>query len=225
MCGWLLALVMGATPLEANGAVLAELRSHVRTGTLLFSQGDCVAIKVFSGSRYTHVGAVVVEDGQISVYDSMNGPGVRKQSLEDYVSFLVPSDVEVLQPARPMTREESAAFTGHLNSQLGRPYRIKHYTTGRRSDGLHCAEYITDALIAANWFTAREPARVSPGSLWQGVRQSGRYVAGGRFGLVDPVEPAIARDENWCQRSWRETQECCSACCRQMSRWFLCRGK
>jgi len=225
MWGLVLAGMLSASAVEVNGAVVAELRHEVQTGTLLFSQGDCLAIKVFSGSRFTHVGAVVVEDGRAWVYDSMNGAGVRRQSLEDYVRFLVPSDVWVLHPARPMTDDEAHTFVRHLNSQLGRPYRIKHYSTGHRTDGLHCAEYITDALIAMGWFTAREPARVSPGSLWQGVTWSGRYVDGGAYTLVEPVAPAVARDESWCQWSWRETRECCGACCRQLSRWFLCRSK
>jgi hypothetical protein len=221
----LLTCLLAGLPAEANGAVVAELRSTVQTGTLLFSQGDCLAIKVFSGSSHTHVGAVVVEDGLPVVYDAMNGSGVRRQSLAEYVRFLTPSDVQVLQPARPMTAAESAAFVRHLHGQLGRPYRIKHYTTGKRTDGLHCAEYLTDSLIAAGWFTAKEPARVSPGSLYAGVTQSGKYVVGKRFELTEPATPVPTSDETWCQRSWRETQECTSVCCRQMARWFLCRAK
>lgn len=224
---WSLMLVsaLAGLPADVNGAVTAELRSSVQTGSLLFSQGDCLAIKVFSGSRYTHVGAVVIDNGRPFVYDSMNGSGVRKQSLEDYVRFLVPSDVQVLHPARPMTAVEAHLFAQHLEGQLGRPYRIKHYTTGKRADGLHCGEYITDALMIAGWFTAQEPPRVSPGSLYAGATRSGRYVDGGRFELVEPASPVPALTETWCQRSWRETQECCGSCCRQLSRWFLCRTK
>src|SRR5574339_643048 len=103
MWGAMLAAVLTATPVEANAAAVAELRCNLQTGSLLFSQGDCLAIKVFSGSRFTHVGAVVIEHGRPVVYDSMNGTGVRKQSLDDYVRFLSPSDVHVLHPARPMT--------------------------------------------------------------------------------------------------------------------------
>ena len=225
MWALLLAGMLTGSPTEANGAVTAELRSSLQTGSLLFSQGDCLAIKVFSGSRYTHVGAVVIEHGRPVVFDSMNGPGVRKQSLDDYVRFLSPSDVHVLHPARPMTEVEANAFARHLEGQVGRAYRIKHYATGRRTDGLHCGEYMTDALIAAGWFVANEPSRVSPGSLWQGVMQSGRYVEGGRFELAEPATPVPFASETWCQRSWRETKECCGATCRQLSRWFFCGAK
>jgi hypothetical protein len=221
----LLASALAGLPAEANGAVVAELRSSVQTGTLLFSQGDCLAIKVFSGSRYTHVGAVVVDNGRPFVYDAMNGDGVRKQPLDDYVKFLTPSEVYVMHPARPMSQVEAHLFAQHLEGQLGRPYRIKHYATGKRADGLHCGEYVTDALMLAGWFTAHEPQRVSPGSLCAGVTQSGRYVEGGRFELVEPAPPVPTVAETWCQRSWRETGECCSATCRQLSRWFLCRAK
>lgn len=225
MWALLLAGVLSGSPTEANGAVMAELRSNLQTGSLLFSQGDCLAIKVFSGSRYTHVGAVVIEQGRPVVYDSMNGAGVRKQTLDEYVRFLAPSDVHVLHPSKKMTGVEARAFAHHLQRQVGRPYRIKHYATGRRTDGLHCGEYVTDALAAAGWFTAKEPARVSPGSLWEGVTQSGRYVDGGRFEVGEPATPVPLGKETWCQRSWRETRECCGACCRQLSRWFFCGAK
>jgi hypothetical protein len=217
--------VLATAPSAVHGAVEADLKDRVQTGTLIFSQGDCLAIQVFSGSPYTHVGAVVVEQGRATVYDAMNGAGVRKQSLAEYVQFLTPSTVWVLQPMQPMTSAEASAFVRHLESQLGRPYRIRHYSTGRRCEGLHCAEYVTDALMAAGWFTAREPARVSPGSLWQGVRQSERYAPGPQYELAEPKAASPPRDETWCQWSWRETKECCTACCRQMARWFLCRSK
>jgi hypothetical protein len=203
---------------------IQDLRTQLPTGTLIFSQGDCLAVKVFTASSYTHVAAIVVEDGGPVVYDAMNGPGVRKSSWENYVTFLTPSEVEFVRPARPLTDAEAAAFSNHLRSQLGRPYRIHHHVTGQRCDGVHCAEYVTDALIAADWITARQPSRVSPGSLLQGVRQTGLYMDGPRIALAEPEAPVPA-DETWCQWTWRETAACCSGTCRQLSRWFLCRSK
>ena len=53
------------------------LENHVQSGTLLFSEGDCLAVRIFTKSPYTHVATVVEQDGKFYVYDSMNGVGVR----------------------------------------------------------------------------------------------------------------------------------------------------
>jgi hypothetical protein len=220
----LLIVALAATPAETTTGQFAEVRQQAQTGSLIFSQGDCLAVKVFSRSSFTHVGTVVCEPDGPVVYDAMNGCGVRKQPLDDYLQFLVPSDVEVVHPARPLTDDEAAAFVNHLRSQLGRPYRIHHHATGGRSDGVHCAEYLTDALIAANWMTAKQPSRVSPGSLRQGVLEGRTYVPGERYQFTE-AKPSPPVNETWCQWSWRETKQCCSATCQQLSRWFLCREK
>jgi len=221
---YLLLLTLAATPADVTTAQFSEIRNTVQTGSLIFSQGDCLAVKVFSGSSFTHVATVVCEPDGPVVYDAMNGCGVRKSPLDEYLRFLVPSEVEVVHPARPLTEAEAAAFVNHLKSQLGRPYGIRHHVTGGRSDGVHCAEYLTDALIAAHWMTAKQPSRVSPGSLRQGVLEGQVYVPGQRYDFHE-ASPAPPVDETWCQWSWRETKECCSATCRQLSRWFLCREK
>ena len=44
--------------------------------TLIFNNGDCLAVKVVTASSYTHVGAVVVEQGSAYVYESAHGIGV-----------------------------------------------------------------------------------------------------------------------------------------------------
>ncbi|MDZ4686832.1 MAG: YiiX/YebB-like N1pC/P60 family cysteine hydrolase [Planctomycetaceae bacterium] len=224
MSSYLLALCLAAVPAESTTARFAEIRDSVQTGTLIFSQGDCLAVKVFSGSSFTHVATVVREPAGPVVYDAMNGPGVRKTPMDDYLRFLVPSDVEIIHPARPWTESQTRAYVDHLNSQLGRRYRIRHHVTGGRTDGVHCAEYLTDALIAAGQMTASQPSRVSPGSLRQGALEGGVYVAGATYDFAE-AKPAEPINETWCQWSCRETAECCSATCRQLSRWFLCREK
>src|ERR1700687_3648517 len=60
-----------APPRQAH-AVLAP---QVQTGTLIVSKGDCLAIKIYSASGYTHVAAVVVDEEAISVYESTGGAG------------------------------------------------------------------------------------------------------------------------------------------------------
>jgi hypothetical protein len=220
----LMPMLVAATP--ESERVLAEVNAACQTGSLIFSDGDCLAVKVFSKSRFTHVGAVVKENGRTMVYDSMNGSGVRQTELADYLRLQTPSEIQVLHPATSLTDDEVGVFVAHLKSQLGREYGIKHHLTGKRAKGVHCAEYCTDALLAANRIAVNEPPRVSPGSLYDGLTEHKLYVDGGRFELRESTSatPPPA-EESWCGWAWRESWDCTVGCCRQMSRWFLCREK
>jgi permuted papain-like amidase YaeF/Yiix C92 family enzyme len=206
----------------ASPEVLAELKQSLQTGSLLLSQGACLAVKVFSGSSYTHVGGVVLKDGNVTVYDSMNGPGVRKTPLDEYLRLQTPTQIHVVHPQQPFTPERAVAYETHLDSQLGRRYAIKHHLTGRRCDGLHCAEYMTDALMSAQLIRAENPARVSPGSLLEGLEKANLYTDGGHFALNSVVPPKPA-NLTWCQRAWHDTGTCCSNTAAQLRRWVLCR--
>ena len=139
-----------ATPRQAH----AVLAGQVQTGTLIISKGDCLAIKIYSASSYTHVAAVVVDEGTISVYDSTGGAGVRKQFLGEYLASQNDHTLYFFQPRRPFTEAQADRFEDHLAAQLGRPYAIRHHLTGERCEGLHCSEYVTDALISADLLRA-----------------------------------------------------------------------
>ena len=202
--------------------ILVEVGGTLQTGSLIFSQGDCLAVKIFSRSSYTHVGDVVVTNGEIIVYDSMNGVGVRKTPLAEYLRLQTPSEIHVVHLASPFTQEQATAFKNHLEGQLGRKYAIKHHLTGKRSDGLHCSEYLTDALMAADLIHANQPPRVSPGSLLKGLEQGELCTDGGRFSLKADSPPP-PDNLTWCQRAWHSTANCCSSCGSQLKRWVLCR--
>ncbi len=212
----------GSEVRSGSPEVLVELKQSLQTGSLLFSQGDCLAVKVFSASSYTHVGGVVVKDGEVTVYDSMNGSGVRMTPLDEYLRLQTPTQLHVVHPATPLTTERAAAYETHLNGQLGRKYAIKHHLTGQRCDGLHCAEYMTDALMSADLIHAKNPPRVSPGSLLEGLEKANLYADGGRFALKasEPQKPA---NLTWCQSLWHDTGTCCSNTATQLRRWVLCR--
>ena len=207
---------------SASPEVITELKQSLQTGSLLFSQGDCLAVKIFSASSYTHVGGVVVKDGEVVVYDSMNGPGVRKTSLDEYLRLQTPTQLHVVHPAMPLTPERAVSYESHLNGQLGRKYAIKHHLTGQRCDGLHCAEYLTDALMSAELIRANNPARVSPGSLLEGLEKANLYTDGGHFALKS-LEPQKPANLTWCQSLWHDTGTCCSNTATQVRRWVLCR--
>lgn len=222
----LAAVLIAATPsveTYSSGQHAAEqLAGQLQTGTLLFSEGDCLAIRVFTKSKYTHVAAVVMQSGEPMVYDSMNGTGVRRMPLREYIATEQPHELHVMTPRQDFTPEQAEQFETHLEEQLGRPYAVKHHLTGERVEGLHCAEYVTDALMAACVMHAQRPPRVSPASLAEGALASELYASATTIALEPPAveEPA---ETTWCQRMWLDTKRCTTDCCVQMRRWFLCR--
>ncbi len=211
----------GSSTEPVSAEVVADVRAQLQTGSLIFSQGDCLAVKVFSQSRYTHVGGVVVNGNDVTVYDSMNGVGVRKSTLEEYLRLQTPCDIRVVNPARRFSADQASAYQAHLESQLGRKYSIKHHLTGQRAEGVHCSEYQTEALMAAQVIQASQPSRVSPGSLLQGLEQAHLCTAGGEY-CLKAVAAAAPEGSTWCQRAWHSTVNCCSSCGTQVRRWILC---
>lgn len=203
-------------------ALASQIGEHCQTGTLIFSRGDCLAIKIYTGSGYTHVAAVVKHGNSINVYDSMNGVGVRRLTLSEYLETQQPDEVRLFQPRREFTDEEAACFRAFLESQLGRPYSVKHHLTGKKAKGVHCSEYVTEALIAIDWLQADNPVKVSPASLVTGIESHGVHAQGPRFEVPFVVEP-IPEPTSCCGRWWQWTKSCTVACCRQFSRSVFCR--
>lgn len=200
----------------------ATISEQATTGTLLFSKGDCLAVRIYSKSCYTHVAAIVIEDDKPFVYDSMNGVGVRRLPLVDYLARQAPDVMHVLQPAAELEGTERRQFVEHLRSELGRPYGIRHHVTGKRARGVHCAEYMTDALMACELIHAQRPARVSPASLREGLLKTDLYTHAQSVEIRPPAEPLPTAD-GWCDRMWIDTKVCTKKWCVQMGRWFLCK--
>jgi len=78
-----------------------SLASRVQTGTLLFSKGDCLAVRIYTQSAYTHVAMIVMRNGEPLVYDSMNGTGVRCLTLKNYLNTQRPATIHLFQPKQP----------------------------------------------------------------------------------------------------------------------------
>lgn len=199
-----------------------QLAEEVRTGTLLFSQGDCLAIKVFSKSDYTHVATVVVENGKPYVYESTNKVGVRKLPLTEYVSISAPDRLHVMQPDFRFNEKLRKPFVAHLREEIGRPYSVKHHLTGKRCEGLHCAEYVTDALMASDIIRAQNPPKVSPASLHAGIEQANLYHCSLVLNL-EPPPPVREEGDGWCDSLWLDTKYCTQDCYTAFMRKFLCR--
>jgi hypothetical protein len=211
-----------ADAVVAPESAAERIAAQLQTGSLLFSEGDCLAIKVYAGGPYTHVAVVVMEGGTPIIYDSMNGCGVRKQPLDQYLVTQAPDSVTLFQPREPLTDEQSAQLRCALESKIGTPYAVMHHLSGKRSeDGVHCSEYATDALMALGLVHAERPPKVSPASLADGIVLHDVYTQGETISLLAPVPEEVG--DNWCEQLWIDTKLCCFHCCRQMSAWFLCR--
>jgi hypothetical protein len=207
-----------ATPRQAHTA----LSPHLQTGTLIVSQGDCLAIKIYSASAYTHVAAVVVDNEVTKVYESTGGAGVRRQLLADYLVSQNDHTLHVFHPRKPFTAAQADCFEKHLEAQLGRPYAIRHHLTGERCQGLHCSEYVTDALISADLLRAKEPPRVSPATLVEGILKADLYEQAETLELV-PEPPPRPESAGWCAILWFDTKQCTRACYYKLRGWFCCK--
>lgn len=207
-----------SSPIRAAENIAGESQ----TGTLIFSKGDCLAVRIFTQSPYTHVAAIVMQEGKAIVYDSINGQGVRKLFLRDYLKSQSPDVVHVMHPHQPLTEKQCSALISHLDSQLGRPYAISHHLTGKRGAGLHCAEYMADALMNCRLIHANQPARVSPASLAEGILKFNIYSSAQTLEISSPA-PVYPKGKNWCDQLWIDTKVCTSNCCRKLGRWFFCK--
>ncbi|MCA9073411.1 MAG: hypothetical protein KDA93_00155 [Planctomycetaceae bacterium] len=199
-----------------------DLAPQLQTGSLLFNEGDCLTIRVYTASPYTHVAIVVMEDEQPFVYDSMNGAGVRRQSLAEYLMTQSPDELHVYHPSQPLTEEQGRGLTEYLDGQLGREYAVHHHLTGQRVKGVHCAEYVTDALMSIGLLYAERPSKVSPASLQTGITTAGVYASTGTIDPTPPPKPT-PKGSNRCHQMWLDTKQCLGTCCDRMSGWFLCR--
>lgn len=220
----LVVMACAFTPPEVHScpdSVAAELAPKLETGTLLFSDGKCLAVKLFSWSQYTHVATVVRGEEGVYVYDSINEIGVRRLTLAAYLAATKGEEIEVLIPGQSFSEARSRRYDAYLESQLGRPYAIMHYVTGGRCEGLHCAEYITDALMDANLITAEQPSRVSPKNLRAALLMYDIYEPAATF-VIEKPDPEPPPEANWCEELWFETKTCCSSCWDGFSGCVLC---
>ena len=225
---WILVAAILAGPpqpavvrLTAQEAV-SEIAAELQTGSLIVSEGDCLAIRIYSASAYTHVAAVVVHDDEVSVYDATGGAGVRKQSLREFLESQHDHMLYLFHPCEPLPEKRRECFEQHLEGQLGRPYSIHHHLTGQRAAGVHCSEYVTDALIAAGMLRAQRPPRVSPATLVEGILRADLYWTGATIELV-AESPKRPESMGWCARLWFDTKQCTGACCGKLRGWFICK--
>lgn len=165
---------------------VAELTPQLQTGTLFFSQGKSVVVRLVGRSRFTHVAAVVVRPEGVCVYDAMRTVGVRRLSLRDHLAVQAGDAFEICQPTATLSPEQALALQCSLERRVGTEYAYSQYLTGCRSTGVHCSEYITDGLIEADVLSAERPPRVTPASLRQAVLSYELYASQAAFRLLQP---------------------------------------
>lgn len=225
---WILAIaLLAAAPDVATVNVpvdraVTEVRPLLQTGSLIFSQGDCLAVRVYTASPYTHVGCVVCRDGEVVVYDSTAGAGVRRQPLAAYLVSQIEHEIAVYAPSTALSPSAADRFDVYLQCQMGRPYSLTHHLTGRSSDGLHCAEYAAEALAAAGLLNVERPAQLSPASLLERIGQDGLYAVQARVQIESP-EAAQVVGATWCEQMWLDTKRCTTRCYGKMRAWFCCK--
>lgn len=211
----------GNTAVGSLQEATSILRPQVQTGTLLVSEGDCLAVQAYTQSPYTHVGAVVMRNGQPFVYDACKSTGVRCSTLANYLKTQIDHEVHVLQPRKALSEDGAGEFARRLDSQLGRPYSVRHHLTGESVDGVHCAEYVTDALASCRLLKVENAANVSPASLVVGVTRAKVYSPLQTIRIVGQVTPQ-PRAASWYGRLWQDTKNCTASCYRQTRAWFVC---
>ena len=209
---------------QSHHQAIKTVERELKAGSLIFHRGKCLSVKIYTRSPFTHVAIVVPEQKGPgwTVYDSARKHGVRKSKLSDYLEESSPDAISFLHPCNDLTPKQSEQLRNALDEQLGRPYSVKQHLTGNRAKGIHCSEYVTDALIAIDLLRTNKPPRVSPASLLEGILQANVYNPGTILKVTLPVTPT-AKKESWCSRVWNDTKTCTSNCYGKMRRLVLCR--
>ncbi len=84
---WILVAAMLTAPpadVEVPTSTVAQVVAQIDslpTGTLIFSKGDCLAVRVYTQSGFTHVARVAERGGRAYVDDTTNGAGGRRHEV------------------------------------------------------------------------------------------------------------------------------------------------
>lgn len=208
---------------DGREVAMEQLEGKLRPGSLIFHEGCCLAVKMYTQSPYTHVGILLPgKQGGWDVYDSASEDGTRRTNLDTYLQECAPESVTFCHPTSALSKQQQQNLRSELERQLGRPYSIRHYLTGSEADGMHCSEFVTRSLMAIDVLHANRPSRVSPASLLSGIEESEVYAAADVLVIEKILEP-VPEPDSWYARMWADTKACTAACCRSWNRSILCR--
>ena len=191
--------------------------------TVIYLENSNAIVERYTGSEISHV-ALAVNDGVTTWVYEATPREVRRLSWSSYVDELArlndgrrrPIKAFVMKPKRLLTQDQRERLVSYLDSQIGRRYSVKSYVRHMPSDGIHCAEYVANALMSANQLNADRSYRLNPAALVGQLR--GDYQTASAVSVPD-YEP----QGSWCERSWAawfRFREWCSWAC--IETWTFC---
>jgi hypothetical protein len=139
-----------------TGQVIAISQREAEPATMIF--------EFVTGSRYGHVGLVVVEEGIPWVFEATH-PEVKKTSLEDFFQTVAinqngEKEFTILEPMRTLSTNEELTIKSFAKQHVN--LRTKYNYSGVKNAGkLNCSEFIHEAYktIGQSQVGAYQPAR------------------------------------------------------------------
>lgn len=159
----------GPVPAErpSNVATILSLAGQLQDGDLVFRRGrDAVSSIVLArqdGSRFSHVGMVLLQDGRPWVVHAMpaqdgNAGGVQQELLADFLSPAVASDA-ALYRMTGLDSQSRAKIRDWLQDRMGVPFDYAFSLAS--SDRMYCSELVAGALASTGQRPALPTVRVS----------------------------------------------------------------
>lgn len=126
--------------------VSLSLATELQTGDVIFHESrssQSAALQAATGSRYTHVGLIVVDGETVTVLEAVEP--VKETPLDEWIARGVDGHAVAKRP-REATPEAAAAAVSQARESLG-----LHYDLGFRWDDtqIYCSELVYKAWAAA----------------------------------------------------------------------------
>lgn len=142
-------------------------------GSLVFLAHNGWIIPKILDATVSHCGIVLRHEGVPHVYEVK--PRVTRHPLPEYFgAFLKEPSIRyrrcanicIASPRKPFTVAQVKDMKDWADSQLGRHFSVKGFTTGKPGDGIHCSEFVMTVLLQSDAFHTENAGRVTPETLW-----------------------------------------------------------
>jgi hypothetical protein len=122
---------------------LSEAGSALRSGDVIFHESkssQAAAIRAATGSRYTHMGLIEVDDDGVWVIEAVQP--VRRTTLATWVARGVDQHAVVKRYKDPVSEEELDKVLAAAHAFMGRPYDLPFLWS---DDQVYCSELVWKA--------------------------------------------------------------------------------
>ena len=134
-------------------ALCAPVPNGNPDGAIVLLRDSNAIVTHITQSRWTHMGIVFKEQGQLWVFEASPGR-VRKVSLSEFtrdayarrLGYNSRSVVYIMPPRTPFADAELAAMRSFAHRQVGRRYSIKGILRDRPVEGTNCAQFVAATL-------------------------------------------------------------------------------